>query len=785
MSATLRAEGGIPAEIADEGGPDVRRLLEERYARRTRASPSLTLYYRVKPLLPRSAQIALRRAYARRLRRRHESGERFPRWPIEPMLVEQRAARIHERVRHANGEPVPVVGAWPAGHRFAFVLTHDVEGPRGLANVERVLEVERRHEMVSAWYLVADEYRIDPAVVAAIEAAGGEIGLHGLRHDGRLFEDRAAFERQLPRIREVLADWGAAGFRSPATHRNPDWMPELGCAYDSSFPDTDPFEPQPGGCCSILPYFLDDLVELPITLVQDHTLFEILREPDIELWRRKAAWIADNGGLVNVLVHPDYVLDPERLDRYDELLGFLAGLEGGWHALPRDVARWWRRRAELVPILEDDGAASAPPDVAVTWIDHHEAGVAAPVPPAPAPAPAARRTGDGPMALVLGSIELLRPLAMARVPCGLVTGPDDGARFSRHAGTVLRWEWSDPGAEAREEELVERLLDYGRAHQEPPILFPYWDEPMLFVSRRRDRLAEAFRFAVADAGLLEALADKARFAELASKLGLPVPPGIVVRSGCMPPAGELEKVGFPLIVKPLRRDRLWEAVEPARKALRVDTPEALEQLGPRLSAYRQELLMQRYIAGAEASVESYHVYVDAEGEIAGEFTGRKIRTLPAEYGHTTALVITDAADVADRGRGLVSALGLRGVAKFDFKRAPDGELHLMEVNPRFNMWHHAGARAGVNLPALVYADLAGRRRPAVGPVQAGLRWCHPKDVLAARRARVPMRRWLPWAATCEAKAFWAWDDPMPLLGAVGMRATRRAQAALSTAHGQR
>lgn len=321
-------------------------ILEERYADRPRSARSLTLYYRLKPYLPRPLQLRMRRAHARTVRRRHERDGRFPRWPIEPILVERWEAEVRARLRQTGAPRVPFVGFWPRGLRFAYILTHDVESARGQANIPRMLEVERRHGMVSSWNFVVDDYPIDPVVVDAILAAGGEIGLHGLHHDGRLFESRTRFDRQLPRIREVLAALRAEGFRSPATHRNADWMPELGCGYDSSFPDTDPFEPQPGGCCSILPFFLGDVVELPITLVQDHTLFEILREPDISLWRDKAAWIARHGGLVTVLVHPDYV-DRSRLRHYDELLGYLRTLEGGWHALPRDVARWWRRRAEL------------------------------------------------------------------------------------------------------------------------------------------------------------------------------------------------------------------------------------------------------------------------------------------------------------------------------------------------------------------------------------------------------------------------------------------------------
>ena len=217
--------------------PDDAFYLEERYMRRPRSRRLLPLFYRVKRFIPRRTQMRMRRTMARR-----------------------------QRVRH--------------------------EGPKGLANVERLLEIERRHGVVSAWFFVAEDYAVDPAVLEAVRAAGCEVGLHGLHHNGRLFQSRAHFERQLPRIRRYLREWGAEGFRSPSTHRNAAWMPELGARYDSSFPDTHPFDAQPGGCCSILPYFLGDLVELPITLPQDHTLFELLQERDISLWRKKAGWIA-------------------------------------------------------------------------------------------------------------------------------------------------------------------------------------------------------------------------------------------------------------------------------------------------------------------------------------------------------------------------------------------------------------------------------------------------------------------------------------------------------------
>jgi peptidoglycan/xylan/chitin deacetylase (PgdA/CDA1 family) len=358
---------------------DTAYYLEERFATRPRSALSLTLFYRLKPLIPRRLQIALRRLRARRLRRRHSQEGQFPRWPIEPVLVERHEAALRARVRAAGGGRVPLLGLWPGGHRFAYVLTHDVEGPAGLERIGPLLEIEARHGVVSAWFIVAEDYPVEPALLEGLRDAGCEVGLHGLHHDGRLFESRERFERQLPAIHRHLREWSAEGFRSPAAHRHAAWMPELGSSYDSSFHDTDPFDAQPGGCCSILPYFLGELVELPITLPHDFTLFEILREPDIGLWREKASWIAAHGGLVNVLVHPDYMRTSERLRHYEDLLEFLAALDGGWHALPRDVAAWWRRRRGLEDALArvevPTGGAPAAAGAPLWWAEEQNGSI--------------------------------------------------------------------------------------------------------------------------------------------------------------------------------------------------------------------------------------------------------------------------------------------------------------------------------------------------------------------------------------------------------------------------
>lgn len=296
------------------------------------------LYYRIRPALPRVVQIAVRRSFSH-----IQSRSQFPRWPVEPALHDFYDWLLTSFADLAQ-EPVPWIAPWPDGHSWAFVLTHDVETQAGYENLPVVREVEVGLGYRSSWNFVPERYVVAESLVDDLLGSGFEVGIHGLRHDGRdLVASQLA--SRLPRMRSYADRWQAVGFRAPATRR--DWavMPTLGFDYDSSSPDTDPFEPQPGGCCSWLPFFNGNLVELPITLPQDHTLFVILRNTDGHLWTEKAEHLRGRGGLALLVTHPDYLHEQVRLDAYRALLEHVADDPGVWRALPREVASWWRRRA--------------------------------------------------------------------------------------------------------------------------------------------------------------------------------------------------------------------------------------------------------------------------------------------------------------------------------------------------------------------------------------------------------------------------------------------------------
>jgi glycosyltransferase involved in cell wall biosynthesis len=291
--------------------------------------------------MPWRLRMALRRWRANRRRRAFADV-----WPIDS--------------KAAN--PPPGWPGWPDGKRFALVLTHDVEGNKGVSRVLELMNLERRYGFRSCLNFVPEgEYRLPEAVRNTLDQAGFEVGIHGLQHDGKLYSTKAKFAAKASKIKQYRQQWNASGFRSPLMQHRLGWLHALGVEYDTSTFDTDPFEPEPDGTGTIFPFWVPGpngigYVELPYTLVQDFNLFGVLREPTIDIWKRKLDWVAEHGGMVLLNSHPDYMCfggKPDRdeypVSRYEDLLRYVRDKYEGsyWAALPRDVDRYYR---EAVPV---------------------------------------------------------------------------------------------------------------------------------------------------------------------------------------------------------------------------------------------------------------------------------------------------------------------------------------------------------------------------------------------------------------------------------------------------
>lgn len=305
------------------------------------------LYYALRPCLPRAA-----RALVQRLAARGRKGGDLLGWPIEDRYVRFLYGTMRSLLEDLGLTSLPYIGFWPDGYRYALVLTHDVETQRGQRFVRQVAEVEEGLGFRSSFNLVPEGYPVDLDLVAELRERGFEVGVHGLKHDGKLFSSHRGFQERAQRINGYVKAWQAAGFRSPMTHRNAFWMQALEVEYDSSFFDTDPFEPMPGGTMSIWPFTMGRFVELPYTLAQDHTLMRTLGETTPCLWLEKVAFIREWCGMALANTHPDYLLDSRYLAIYEEFLTRMREEGGCWHALPVEVARWWRQRASAVGVWD-------------------------------------------------------------------------------------------------------------------------------------------------------------------------------------------------------------------------------------------------------------------------------------------------------------------------------------------------------------------------------------------------------------------------------------------------
>jgi peptidoglycan/xylan/chitin deacetylase (PgdA/CDA1 family) len=305
-----------------------------------RLTAARRLYYLLKPLLPTPL-----RELMRRLGRGSMEAASELQWPIEPRYARFQWEVVRQVLLRTGRTALPYLALWPAEKRFAFAVTHDVESAEGQARVRELADLDASYGFRSSFNFVAERYPLDIELLDDLRASGFEIGLHGLKHDGRLFTSRAHFNQRAQAINRHLRRLGAVGFRAPLTHRNPEWMQALDVEYDLSFFDTDPYEPIPGGTMSIWPFQIGHFVELPYTLAQDFTVAVVLREKTPRLWLDKVAFLRSYGGMALVNTHPDYLTRPFVRQIYTEFLREMAGQRDYWHALPRDIASWWTARA--------------------------------------------------------------------------------------------------------------------------------------------------------------------------------------------------------------------------------------------------------------------------------------------------------------------------------------------------------------------------------------------------------------------------------------------------------
>jgi hypothetical protein len=337
----------------------VENLVRERYSAHFRDPSPLSnrivrkLYYFLRPCMAVWMRKYFQKAYLYDWR-----NISFPEWPVDSTVDRFHRKLLVAAMRAKGLETVPFIWFWPDGFHSCAILTHDVEEAEGRDFCEALMDLDESYGFRAAFQVVPEgRYAVPESYLESISSRGFEVNVHDLKHDGRLYAEYGEFLRRAKRINQYGREFGASGFRSGILYRNADWYRELEFSYDTSIPNVAHLDPQRGGCCTVLPYFIGKMVELPLTCTQDYTLFTMLEDYSIDLWKRQIDLIRADHGLVNILVHPDYVIEPRARDIYKQFLEYLAGLRDAdhmWTPLPKEVAAWWNLRKRL-RLVSDNG----------------------------------------------------------------------------------------------------------------------------------------------------------------------------------------------------------------------------------------------------------------------------------------------------------------------------------------------------------------------------------------------------------------------------------------------
>jgi hypothetical protein len=312
------------------------------------------MYYAIRPFLPVAFRSHLQRAYLRDWK-----NIAFPSWPVDHSVDSILRGAMLLALRAQRLEKIPFIWFWPDGAAGSACMTHDVETAAGRDFCESLMSLNQRFHIPASFQIVPeDRYEVSERFLDSIRQRGFEINVQDLNHDGRLYNHRDEFARRAVKINEYGRRYRSSGFRSAILYHRQEWYSDLDFSYDMSVPTSAHLEPQRGGCCTIMPYFVGKILELPVTTTQDYSLFNYLRDFSIDLWKREIDLILEQNGFVSFIVHPDYITRDRENRIYQQLLTHLDAIRSSknlWVAAPGEIDRWWRQRSKMVLLSDGDG----------------------------------------------------------------------------------------------------------------------------------------------------------------------------------------------------------------------------------------------------------------------------------------------------------------------------------------------------------------------------------------------------------------------------------------------
>jgi predicted ATP-grasp superfamily ATP-dependent carboligase/O-antigen/teichoic acid export membrane protein len=259
---------------------------------------------------------------------------------------------------------------------------------------------------------------------------------------------------------------------------------------------------------------------------------------------------------------------------------------------------------------------------------------------------------------------------------------------------------------------LESILDSMNFH----VLIPSSDGTIALIRQYRERLERRVQIALANEVALRIAVNKQLTLEVAKRLGLGIPRGILVEHVNAVEIA-LREIGLPAVVKPTES---WVASE--QQKLRVvsrlvTTPAEAHRAVEELTRFGGTILFQQFLSGRQETVCLFC----AKNEIYARFAYWARRADPP-LGGTSVLVqsIAYPSDIGEQAERLVREIGLEGYSEVEFRRDSAGKPYLMEINARLTAVLEHPIKAGVDFPYLLYQWASGGQIDAVKSYRAGL-----------------------------------------------------------------
>jgi len=340
---------------------------------------------------------------------------------------------------------------------------------------------------------------------------------------------------------------------------------------------------------------------------------------------------------------------------------------------------------------------------------------------------------------------------------------------SRYWAGAYVWDF----AQASPQQSVEFLLGIGRALGRRTVLLPTSDTSAVLVADHVERLEEVFVCSRPPAGVVRSLIDKRMLQRMAREKGVPTARSAFPTS-CDDVEAFLAAVGLPVIAK---------GIDPrlpggTYKVVCRTTEEVRAVWRSLTDAERANLMLQEFIPGNDEMVWLFNGYFDRHARALAAFTGRKLRQYPPEAGVASLAVCARNHSLADLTIRFLESIGYQGLVDADYRYdMRDGCYKLLDVNPRLGATFRLFVdSSGLDVARICYLDMVGEPvRPQEG--QEGRKWALEEDLLVSARywrtGRLGFRSWVRSVRGVRETAWFAADDPGPLLARLWSSATRR------------